>query len=108
MEVLYQEMHKMKAVETRRRLIKTYEKTNDIRKAAKLWGTSRLVVKKWIKRCKEKGEEGLKDVSRRSKRCPWRIPLPIEKKVLRMWKEKGRGRRRIAWFLLKEDRIELI
>ena len=108
MEVLYQEMYKMKAVEARKRVIKTYEETKSIRKTAKLWGTSRLVVRKWLKRYKEKGEEGLKDLSRRPKRCPWRTALPIEKKVISMRKEKGYGRRRIAWFLLREEKIELI
>jgi putative transposase len=107
MEVLYQEMYKMKAVEARKRVIKTYEETKSIRKTAKLWGTSRLVVRKWLKRYKEKGEEGLKDLSRRPKRCPWRTVLPIEKKVISMRKEKGYGRRRIAWFLLREEKIEI-
>ncbi|MEE9191932.1 MAG: helix-turn-helix domain-containing protein [Candidatus Aerophobetes bacterium] len=107
MEVLYREIYKMKAVEARRRLVKTYEKTSSIRKTAKLWGTSRLVVRKWMRRYHQSGEKGLKDVSRRPKRCPWRTPLPIEEKVLTMRKEKGYGRRRIAWFLLREEKIEI-
>lgn len=34
MEVLYQEMYKMKVVEARKRVIKTYEETKSIRKTA--------------------------------------------------------------------------
>jgi len=108
MEVLYQEMYKMKAVEARKKVIKTYEETKSIRKTAKLWGTSRLVVRKWVRRYHERGEKGLEDVSRRPKRSPLRTPLPIEEKVLKIRKEKGYGRRRIAWFLLREEKIELI
>jgi len=107
MEVLYQEMYKMKRVEARKRLVKTYEKARSISKTAKLWGTSRLVVRKWIRRYQKSGEKGLEDLSRRPKRCPWRTPLPIEEKVISMRKEKGYGRRRIAWFLLREDNIEI-
>ncbi len=42
MEILQQEMYKMKRVETRKRLIETYRETRSIRKAAKLWGTGRI------------------------------------------------------------------
>ena len=56
MEVLYQEMYKMKSVEARKRLVETYEETRSIRKTAKLWGTSRLVVRKWVRRYQEKRE----------------------------------------------------
>ena len=107
MEVLQQEMYKMKRVEARKRLVRTYRETKSIRKTAKLWGTSRLVVRKWLRRYKEKGEKGLEDASRRPRRSPRRTPLPIEAKVLKMRKEKGYGRRRIAWFLLRENNIEI-
>ena len=108
MEVLYQEMYKMKVVEARKRLIKTYEKTNNIRKTAKLWEPSRLVVRKWIRRYKEKGEKGLEDASRKPKRSPGRTAQAIEEKVLKMRKEKDYGRRRrSAWFLLTEEKIKL-
>ena len=49
-------MYKMKSVEARKRLVTTYRETKSIQKTAKLWGTSRLVVRKWLKRYKEKGE----------------------------------------------------
>lgn len=50
MEVLYQEMYKMKSVEARKRLAATYREIKSIRKTAKLWGTSRLVVlrRSWL------------------------------------------------------------
>ena len=49
MEIFYHELQKMKRVEARKRLIETYKKTNSIRKTAKLWGTSRHLVRKWEK-----------------------------------------------------------
>ena len=102
MEVLYQEMYKMKRVEARKRLVTTYRETKSIRKTAKLWGTSRLVIRKWLRRYKEKGEKGLQDVSRRPRRSPRRTSLPMEAKVLKMRKEKGYGRRRIAWMMSRK------
>ena len=100
-------MYKMKSVEARKRLVTTYRETKSIQKTAKLWGTSRLVVRKWLKRYKEKGEKGLEDVSRRPRRSPRRTPQSMEAKVLKMRKEKGYGRRRIAWFLLRENNMVL-
>lgn len=88
MEVLYQEMYKMKRVEARKRQIETYKKRKSIRKTAKLWGTSRLVVRKWLRRYKEKGEKGLEDASRRPRRSPRRTPLTMEAKVLKMRKKR--------------------
>lgn len=82
-------------------------KTKSIRKTAKFWGTSRLVVRKWARRYQKKGEESLEGASRRSRRSSGRTALPIEEKVLKMRKEKGYGRRRIAWFLLRENNIEI-
>jgi len=107
MEIFYHELQKMKRVEARKRLIETYKKTNSIRKTAKLWGTSRNLVRKWVKRYKQGGEEGLRDLSRRPKRSPFKTPDEIEEKVMKMWKERGYGKRRIAYFLFLEEGIEL-
>ena len=83
MEVLYQEMYKMKSVEARKRLVTTYREIKSIRKTAKLWGTSRLVVRKWVKRYQKKGEKGLEDASRRPRRSPRRTPYLLRKKYSR-------------------------
>ncbi|MCD6171582.1 MAG: helix-turn-helix domain-containing protein [Thermoplasmata archaeon] len=107
MEIFYQEIQKMKRVEARKKLIKTYERTKNISKTAKLWGTSRSVVRKWLKRYKEKGEKGLEDLSRRPKRSPFKTSSYIEEKVLKIRKERGYGRRRISYFLLVEEGIYL-
>jgi len=42
----YQEIQKMKKVEARKKLTKTYERTRSISKTAKLWGTSCKAKKK--------------------------------------------------------------
>ena len=50
MEIFYQEIQKMKRVEARKKLIKTYERTRSISRTAKLWGTSRNVKEKVAKK----------------------------------------------------------
>ena len=79
----------MKRVEARKKLIETYERTKSISKTAKLWGTSRNVVRKWLKRYKEKGEKGLEDLSRKLKRSSFKTSSYIEEKVLKIRKERG-------------------
>ena len=59
MEIFYQEIQKMKRVEARKRLVETYKETKSIRKTAKLWGTSRTVVRKWIRRHEQRKDRGL-------------------------------------------------
>ena len=59
------------------------------------------------KRYKQGGEEGLRDLSGRPKRSPFKSPKKIEEKVMKMWKERGYGKRRIAYFLFLEEGIEL-
>ena len=66
------------------------------------------MVRKWVERYKQGGEEGLRDLSRRPKRSPFKTPDEIEEKVMKMWKERGYGKRRIAYFLFLEEGIELI
>ena len=60
MEIFYQEMSKIDKIEARKRVIETYLETGSIRKTARLWGTSRGVVRKWVRRYESRGEEGLK------------------------------------------------
>ena len=54
MEIFYQEIQKMKRVEARKKLIKTYERTRSISRTAKLWGTSRNVKEKVAKKIQRK------------------------------------------------------
>jgi len=107
MEIFYHQMCRIDKIEARKMLIKTYEETKSIRKVAKIWMTSRNVVRKWIKRYKEKGEKGLKDISHRPRLSPKRVSENIEKKVIKIRKERGYGKRRIFYFLLLEEGIKI-
>ena len=110
MEVLYQEMYKMKRVEARKRLVRTYRETKSIRKTAKLWGTSRLVVRKWLRKYKEKGEKGLQDLSRRPGRSPRRTPQPMEEKeqmIIEYRKKTKLGKRRLRYYIFQKEGIDI-
>jgi len=63
--------------------------------------------RKWLRRYKEKGEKGLKDLSRRPKRSPFKTSSYIEGEVLKIRKERGYRRGRISYFLLVEEGIYL-
>lgn len=106
MEIFYQEIwKKMKRVETRKRLVKTWKKTHSIRKTAEFWGTSRAVVRKWVGRWKEQEDLDLKDRSRRPKSSPFKSCPYIEDKVLKIRRERDYGKRRITYFLLVEEGV---
>jgi transposase-like protein len=57
----YRKLYKMNKVEARKELIKTYQETGSISATARLWNTSRQVVRKWVRRYQAQKEEGLKD-----------------------------------------------
>lgn len=107
MEIFYQEIWKMKRVEARKRLVKTYKETHSIRKTAKFWGTSRGVVRRWIRRYEEREDLGLEDRSRKPRSSPFKTASYIEEKVLKIRRERGYGKRRITYFLFIEEGIEL-
>ena len=78
-ELAYRQAYIMNSVEARKRLITTYQETKSIRKRAKMWGTSRQVVRKWVGRFE--AEEGLEDRSRRPHHSPRQTPAEIEQRV---------------------------
>lgn len=107
MEIFYQEIWKMKRVEARKRLVKTYKETHNIRKIAKSWGTSWGVVRRWIRRYEEREDLGLEDRSRKPRSSPFKTASYIEEKVLKIRRERGYGKRKITYFLFIEEGIEL-
>jgi DNA invertase Pin-like site-specific DNA recombinase len=46
-ELAYREVYAMNRIEARRRLIQRYEETGSYSQTARLWHTSRHVVRKW-------------------------------------------------------------
>jgi len=107
MEILYKKMWEIDKLEARKMLVETYQKTGSIKKTAYLWHTSRDVVRKWIKRWREQGEGGLLDLSKKPKSSPNKVAKEIEEKVIKIREKRGYGKRRICYFLWKEERIRL-
>ena len=101
-ELAYRELYAMNRKEARRRLVQTYRETGSIRKTAQLWGTSRQVVRKWVRRYEAEGEPGLADRSRRPHRSPRQTPPEVEQQVLAAWRKTGYGRQRLAWYLARQ------
>jgi len=65
------------------------------------------VVRKWVGRWKEQEDLDLEDRSRRPKSPPFKSCPYIEDKVLKIRRERSYGKRRITYFLLIEEGIEL-
>jgi transposase len=87
----------MKARElARKELVQLYRKTKSISETARRCGTSRNVVRKWVRRFDEAGDPGLKDRSRRPNDSPRRTSEEIQQKVMRLRKKTSWGRKRIA------------
>ena len=102
-DMAYREIHAMNPVEARKRLVRTYRETGSISKTARLWYTSRQVVRKWVRRFEEEGEEGLKDRSRRPHHSPRQTLPDIEKQVREARQATRYGRERLALYLQKGE-----
>jgi putative transposase len=89
----------MKPVEARKRLIQTYRQTGSISETARRWHTSRLLVRKWVRRFEAEGEAGLQDRSRRPQHCPRQTPPEIESQVREAREATRYGRERLALYL---------
>jgi transposase len=98
-DMAYREIHAMNSIEARKLVIRTYQETGSISETARLWRTSRQVVRKWVRRFQEQGEEGLKDRSRRPHHSPRQTPPEIEKRIREARKATRYGRERLALYL---------
>lgn len=96
MELSYQEVYTMNKTEARRLLIQTYLRTGSIAQTARLWQTSRQVVRKWVRRFQAEGKAGLADRSRRPHSCPRQTPPAVEAKVVQLREQTGSGRERLS------------
>ena len=99
MDLSYQEACIMHREEARRKLVESYISTGSVSNTARLWGTSRNVVRKWARRYQEEGLAGLGDRSRRPHHSPHQVVPLIEEKVIEARRKTGYGRKRLAWYL---------
>jgi len=82
-------------------------KKQEVSKKQLIYGGIWNVVRKWVRRWEERGEEGLLDLSRRPNNSPTKVGEEIEKKVIEIRKKTGYGKRRISYFLWKQEKIRL-
>lgn len=89
LKITHQDLLKLKPVEVKRRVLEVYLKNGgSISKTSRETGVSRGTVRKIVRRYQEKGEEGLKDLSRAPKRRPRKTPEEVEKRVIRLKKKR--------------------
>ncbi len=101
-EVAYGEVYAMNAVAARKRLIATFQETGSIRATARQWYTSRQVVRKWVRRFEQEGEQGLHDLSRRPSHSPHQTSRELEQQVLQTREATQYGRERLALHLQRQ------
>lgn len=107
MDLSYREVYAVNREEARRKLVETYMSTGNLSQTARLWGTSRHLVRKWVRRYQEEGVSGLADRSRRPRRSPKRTPAELEEKVIEARERTGYGRKRLSWYLFREEDLVL-
>lgn len=105
MDVCYKEAYTMNKAEARRRLVETYEATGNLSQTARLWGTSRPGVRKWVRRYQREGPSGLEDRSRRLRASPSQTPPKVEEMVVEARRKTGYGRKRLAVLYLAQNRL---
>ncbi|TKJ42026.1 hypothetical protein CEE36_07315 [candidate division TA06 bacterium B3_TA06] len=74
MQLAYKRLLSMNLLEARRMIIEVYERYASISATAHQMGTSRQVVRKWIRRYEAEGKKGLMDRSRRPHISPRKTP----------------------------------
>jgi|TARA_B100000953_G_C18018130_1_gene419871 transposase InsO family protein len=104
--IYYDSMNK--EIKQRLKWIELYEETNNAGLVCRRCGISRPTLRKWYKRYKEKGLDGLQDVSRRPHNSPnTKIDNRIEEWNLSLRKDRKLGARRIQNELLREHNFNL-
>ncbi|KIE04088.1 Transposase, partial [Candidatus Jidaibacter acanthamoeba] len=95
-------------VKNRLKWIKLYEELGDAKEVCQHFGISRFTLRKWSKRYKERGMEGLKNISTRPKNSPLQKRDEInEEIILTLRKERKLGVRRIQSELKRLHEISL-
>lgn len=107
MELSYKEVYQMNPVAARLGLVKSYERTGSISATARDWNTSRLVVRKWLRRYQRAGEAGLLGRLKRPHHSPRQTRPAVEELVRQLRKETGYGRKRLAWELVRRHGLVL-
>jgi putative transposase len=96
MELTYQEVYPMNPVQARKRIIHIYQQTQNYCETARRCHTSPQLVRKWVKRYQQYGEQGLHDLPKTPKRQPRKTDPDIEQRVRQRHQKTHYGRQRLA------------
>ena len=81
----------------RKNIVQKYLELKSYRKTAKFFGINPKTVMKWVKRYKEQGISGLKDLPRRPKRIHYKLSQEEEMEIVKMRRDTGFGARRLKY-----------
>jgi transposase len=97
----------MNKTQARHQLVQTYLQTGSLAQTARLWQTSRAVVRRWVRRWQSAGQAGLQDRSRRPHSCPRHTAPAVEQQVVQLRKATGYGRQRLSRILWQQQGVQL-
>ncbi|MBI2063926.1 MAG: helix-turn-helix domain containing protein [Candidatus Yanofskybacteria bacterium] len=83
------------------------EKSHNVARTCRYFGISRYTFYFWLKRYKNKGVEGLYDLSRKPKTSPRSTSDQIINKIIKLRKGRGLGPVKISRRLLKKYNIKI-
>ena len=87
----YYELGKSAALLARKAIVRAYEETGNISEVARLFRTTSKTVRKVVRMWRERGEEGLKDLSRRPRHSPRKTSAAVEALIVAERKKTGYG-----------------
>ena len=90
------EVYRMNPIEARKRIVHIYQQTQNYCETARRCHTSPQLVRKWVKRYRQYGEQGLHDLPKTPKRQPRKTDPDIEQRVLQRHQKTRYGRQRLA------------
>jgi transposase InsO family protein len=105
--ISYKELHKINPVAAKQKMLETYYSVRSIRKTARIWQTSRSIVRKHLRRYEQEDVKGLEDRSRRPKHSPNQTSASLEKIVVMERKRTNFGRVRMQRHLKREFKLNI-
>jgi putative transposase len=102
MELTYQEVYPMNPIQARKRIVHIYQQTQNYCETARRCHTSPQLVRKWVQRSQQDGEQGLHDLPKTPKRQPRKTDPDIEQRVLQLHQKTHYGRQRLARHLAQQ------
>ena len=82
MELTYQQVYHTNPIQARKRIVHIYQQTQNYCEIARRCHTSPQLVRKWVQRYQQYGEQGLHDLPKTPKRQPRKTDPDIEQRVL--------------------------